>query len=63
MKASQAQDGGRYRLPESNPRHEVGVLECVGWNYSHEWVLFVYFDAQHRRKIIMLFPSEEINVI
>lgn len=63
MQAKQAQDGGRYKLPESNPRNTVGPLECVGWNYSHEWLLFVYYDAQGRRKILMLFPSEELEAI
>jgi hypothetical protein len=63
VKASEAQDGCRYILPASNPKHSLGILECVGWNHSHEWLLFVYFDCYHHRKIVMLFPSEEIAVL
>jgi hypothetical protein len=62
MKAIEAIDGGRYKLPDANPKHTAGILECVGWNYTHEWLLFIYYK-QNRRKILMLFPSEEIEAI
>jgi hypothetical protein len=63
MKAIEALDGGRYQLPKSHPRHHIGILECVGWNHTHEWLLFVYYDAQKRRKTTMLFPSEELEAL
>lgn len=63
MIAKQAVDGGRYRLPADSPKKIEGPIECIGWNYTNEWLLFVYFDEFGKRKVTMLAPHQEIEVL
>lgn len=63
MKASDAVDGGRYQLKARGSWPECNDAVCNGWNHSKEWLLFVVFDEQHKRKIRLILPTEDIQPV
>ena len=61
MKASDAIEGHFYSLPENSYRGKVNRAECAGWNFTHKWLIFFYFDDKGQRKHTAVAENEEIT--
>lgn len=61
MKARDAQDGQVYSLPALGQRPAYSEAVCSGWNYTHEWILFVVNDERGKRRMAMVMPTQEIT--
>ncbi len=59
MLAKDALIGNSYKLEARGNRPE-GKAECIGWNHSHEWLLFLSYDNQGKRKVLMIGPQETV---
>lgn len=61
MLAKEAVEGRTYQLEVRGSRPNGCKAECIGWNGTREFLLFLYFDKYGARKILMVGPREEIK--
>lgn len=63
MKAEQAIEGRLYHLKEKAAYKEEKRAECVGVNYSKEYMRFLIIDEYGTRKIRMVPFYEEVEAV
>lgn len=61
MQAREAVDGQEYNLPAIGQYPPYKGAVCNGWNHTHEWLLFVVFDEEHKRRVRMVVPNTTIQ--
>jgi len=62
MQAKDCREGIEYLIRKQGTRAEFDVAECIGWNYSNEFLLFLTFNEYGQRKIRSMGPEEEIQL-
>lgn len=61
MLAKESAVGQVYSLEHRAGRPNPGQAEAIGWNNSHEFLLFLLFDEYGKRKVVTVAPNEEVK--